>query len=310
MKKKDFILALLVVIVWGANFTVIKLGLGGVPSMLLVVLRYIASTFPAIFFVKKPNMGFKHFIIYGLNVGVLQFACVFYALELGMPASLSSIILQMQAFISPALAFIYLHEKLKARQMIGIFIAVAGLYVIGTASVSSGISSIPLSAILLTACAPIFWSISNIVARLASEKAEARGEKLDMFSLVVWAGIIQPIPLLILALMFDTPQTLLNAVTNLSPVSIFSILYLGYGATLFGYGVWNNLIVKYPMNKISPLSLMVPITGLLTARIVLSEQLSKMQWLGVSIILTGLIITNIDIKSIVKYIEKNPKKEA
>ena len=35
MKKKDFILALLVVVIWGANFTVIKLGLGGVPSMLL-----------------------------------------------------------------------------------------------------------------------------------------------------------------------------------------------------------------------------------------------------------------------------------
>lgn len=120
MKKKDFILALLVVIVWGANFTVIKLGLDGVPSMLLVVLRYIASTFPAIFFVKRPNIGLKHFIIYSLNVGVLQFACVFYALELGMPASLSSIILQLQAFISLTLAFIYLHEKLKASQLVGI----------------------------------------------------------------------------------------------------------------------------------------------------------------------------------------------
>lgn len=310
MKKKDFILALLVVIVWGANFTVIKLGLDGVPSMLLVVLRYIASTFPAIFFVKRPNIGLKHFIIYSLNVGVLQFACVFYALELGMPASLSSIILQLQAFISPTLAFIYLHEKLKVSQLVGIFIALAGLYVIGMASVSSGISAVPIGAILLTVCAPVFWSVSNIVARLASEKAAASGEKLDMFSLVVWAGIVQPVPLLMLALMFDTPETLINTVVNLSPVSIFSILYLGYGATLFGYGIWNNLIVKYPLNKISPLSLMVPITGLLTARIVLSEQLSKMQWLGVSVILAGLIITNIDIKSIAARLEKNTKKEA
>ena len=55
MKKKDFILALLVVVIWGANFTVIKLGLGGVPSMLLVSLRYL-SVLPALFFVKKPEL--------------------------------------------------------------------------------------------------------------------------------------------------------------------------------------------------------------------------------------------------------------
>ena len=58
MKKKDFILALLVVVIWGANFTVIKLGLGGVPSMLLVSLRYL-SVLPALFFVKKPELDWK-----------------------------------------------------------------------------------------------------------------------------------------------------------------------------------------------------------------------------------------------------------
>lgn len=53
MKGKDLILALLVVIIWGANFTVIKLGLDGIPSMLLVAIRYTLVAFPAVFFVKK-----------------------------------------------------------------------------------------------------------------------------------------------------------------------------------------------------------------------------------------------------------------
>ena len=51
MKRRDLILALLVVIVWGANFTVIKLGLAGLPPMLLVALRYTFAAVPAIFFV-------------------------------------------------------------------------------------------------------------------------------------------------------------------------------------------------------------------------------------------------------------------
>ncbi|MDD2494508.1 MAG: EamA family transporter [Tissierellia bacterium] len=299
MKKKDFILTLLVVIIWGANFTVIKLGVKGVPSMLLISLRYLFTAFPGIFFIKKPNIEFKYFIIYSLNVGVLQFACLFYALQIGMPAGLSSIIVQMQAFISPIFAYVILKEKITIKQITGIIIATIGLFVVGLTSHTNSFSNIPVIALILTILAPVFWSASNIVARISSEKAAEKGEKLDMFSLVVWSGLVPPIPMLILSIIIDKPQAIINAITNLTPISIFTILYLSFGATLFGYGFWSILISKYPMSKISPLSLMVPITGLLTARIVLKEQLSSMQWLGISIILIGLVITNIDFKFII-----------
>ena len=310
MKRKDMILALLVVIIWGANFTVIKLGLGGVTSMLLVALRYIITTFPAVFFIKKPNTEWKYIIMYGLFVGVFQFSCLFYAMEIGMPAGIASIVLQFQAFMSPVLAYMFLKEKLKKKQLVGLFIAGIGLIIIAMATVSDGISGIPLQAILLTAAAPFFWAASNVISRIASEKTAARGETLDMFSLVVWSGLIPPIPLLIFALILDTPQTLMNAITNMNGMSIFAVFYLAFGATLFGYGVWSKLIAKYPMGKVSPISLLVPITGLLTARIVLSEQLSNMQWIGVSVILIGLIITNLDLKVFIGYFKNIKSKNA
>ena len=61
----------------------------------------------------------------------------------------------------------------------------------------------------------------------------------------------------------------------------------------------------------APLSLLVPVTGLLTARLVLAEQLSGMQWLGVSIILLGLVVTNVDMRQIVEGLKekKSEKKE-
>ena len=299
MKKNDLLLALLVVVVWGANFTVISLGLDGVPSMLLVALRYTLVAFPAIFFIKKPNLEWKYIILYGFAVGVGQFGCLFYAMEIGMPAGLASIIAQLQAFISPLLGAIFLKEKIESKQLIGFIIAGIGLVFIGIASTSNGISSIPLGALFLTICAPIFWSTSNIIARYASNKVAARGEKLNMLSLVVWASLVPPIPMILLALLIDTPQTLLNSLLNLEFISIFSALYLSLASTLFGYGFWSILISKYPLSKISPISLLVPITGLLTARIVLSEQLSSMQWIGVSIILLGLIFSNIDLGKII-----------
>ncbi len=309
MKKKDIMLALLVVIVWGANFTVIKLGLDGVPSMLLVSLRYLIVALPAVFFIKRPNLEWKYIILYGLTVGVGQFSCLFYAMEMGMPASLASIIVQLQAFISPFFAWIFLKEKLKTKQIIGFLVAAVGLFVIGMASGTSGVTKIPIKVFILTIFAPIFWALSNIIVSFVSQKAIANGEKLDMLGLIVWSSLIPPLPVLVFALMLDTPQTLIGAITNLNAISVFAILYLSFGATLFGYGMWSQLIAKHSIGEIAPLSLLVPITGLLTARIVLSEQLSKMQWLGVIIILIGLIITNLDPKVIISFINKHRIKD-
>lgn len=304
MKRKDLILALLVVIVWGVNFTVIKLGLSGVPSMLLVALRYLFTALPAIFFIKKPKLEWKYIILYGFIVGVAQFACLFYAMEIGMPASLASIIVQIQAFISPLLGLIILKEKLKLKQVIGILIAALGLFFIGRAAGVNGISSVPIAPLILTIFAAVFWSASSIIARSCSERSAAKGEKLDMLGLVVWSSLVPPIPILGFALLLDTPKTLINAVTNLNMVSIFAVLYLAFASTLFGYGVWSNLLAKYPISKIAPLSLLVPITGLLTARIVLSEKLLQTQWIGASIILFGLIITNIDFRQVSSVINR------
>ncbi|NLJ78664.1 MAG: EamA family transporter [Tissierellia bacterium] len=309
MKKKDMIIALLITIVWGANFTVIKLGLDGVPSMLLVALRYFLTAFPAVFFIKRPNIEWKYIIFYGLAAGVAQFGTLFYAMEVGMLPGLASIIVQMQAFISPFLAWLILKEKLRIEQIIGFIVASAGLFIIGMASISNEVSRIPIGAFLLSMCAPIFWAISNIIVGFISKRAIANEEELDMLSLIIWSGLIPPIPLLIFALMLDTPQTLIDVMTNINGMSIFAVLYLAFGSTLFGYGMWSRLIAKYSVAKIAPVSLLVPITGLLTARIVLSEQLSTMQWAGTIVILIGLIVTNLDMKMLRNFVKGYDKGE-
>ena len=55
MKKSDLILGILVMIVWGLNFSVIKLGVNEIDSLLLTAFRFSLTTLPAIFFVKKPK---------------------------------------------------------------------------------------------------------------------------------------------------------------------------------------------------------------------------------------------------------------
>jgi len=100
MNIKDLTLALLVVTIWGANFTVIKLGLDGIPPMLLAALRFMLASLPAIFFVRRPEIHIRYLLSYGFTVGVGQFGCLFYAMHIGMPAGAASVILQAQAFFT------------------------------------------------------------------------------------------------------------------------------------------------------------------------------------------------------------------
>ena len=292
MKRRDLILALLVVIVWGANFTVIKLGLAGLPPMLLVALRYTFAAVPAIFFVKRPDIGWKYIIAYGMAVGVGQFSCLFYAMNIGMPAGTSSVILQSQVFFTLIFAAVLLKEHLRIFHALGVIISAIGLFFISGNIGSGQMSSLPLGALFLTLLAAGFWGISNIIVRFASKQAASQGKTIDMFGLVVWSSLVPPLPLFIFALILDSPETLLNIVLGLSGQSIFAILYLSFLATLFGFGLWSFLLSKYPAGKVAPLSLLVPITGLITARAVLGEQLMPIQWLGCGIIILGLITSN------------------
>lgn len=294
MSKRDLTLALLVIIIWGANFTVIKLGLDGVPPMLLITLRYLLATIPAIFFVKPPAVGWRYVVLYGATVGIGQFACLFYAMSIGMPASVASVLLQSQAFFTLLLAALLLKESIKPVQLAGLAVAGCGLFFIGGnwGSSPGAAAPIPLFPFLLTLLAAVFWGLSNIAVRYADKSSTSQGNNLNMLSLVVWSSLVPPLPLFGLALLLDKPAVLLHTVTNLNLVSIFAVFYLAFGATLFGYYTWSKLLAKYPTSKVAPLSLLVPVIGLLTARLVLGEQLSKIQWLGCIIILAGLLIAN------------------
>ena len=48
MSPRDLLLALVVVLAWGVNFVVIKVGLHGVPPMLLGALRFLLAAFQAV----------------------------------------------------------------------------------------------------------------------------------------------------------------------------------------------------------------------------------------------------------------------
>lgn len=84
MSRKDGVLALLVVVVWGLNFVVIKVGLHNMPPLMLAGLRFMLVAFPAIFFVARPKVPLNLLLGYGLTISFAQFAFLFCAINFGI----------------------------------------------------------------------------------------------------------------------------------------------------------------------------------------------------------------------------------
>lgn len=305
MTRRDYVLALLIVVIWGASFTAIRLGLDGVPPMLLAALRFLLVAFPAVLFVPRPTVPVRYWVAYGAAVGIGQFGCLFYAMHIGMPAGVASVVMQSQVFFTFILAGVLLQESVTGSQLAGLGIAALGLYLVGHSNGSTEIHSVPLAAFLLSLAAAASWGLSNIVVKQMSAVSRAQ-RTLSMFSVLIWSSLIPPIPLLLLALLLDTPTTIFESVTSLEGLSLFSLVYLAFGATLFGFGTWSKLISKYSPNTVAPLSLLVPVSGLLTARIVLDERLSATQWVGCAVVILGLGVTTFGLGAGLNPDEKVP----
>ena len=65
MSFAHLLLALAVIIVWGTNFVIIKLGLGELPPLLFATLRFVFSCMPWLIFVRRPAVPWRLLIANG-----------------------------------------------------------------------------------------------------------------------------------------------------------------------------------------------------------------------------------------------------
>lgn len=278
MSPKDLLLALLVIVAWGVNFVVIKVGMHGVPPMLLGALRFAFAAVPAVFFVRRPRIAWHLLALYGSTILLGQFVFLFFGMSVGMPAGIASLVLQAQAFFTLGFASLLLGERVRAQNLAGLAIAAAGLVVIA----AQGGQGMTLAGFLLTIAASACWALGNVVMKKMG--------KVDLVPLVVWASLLPPVPFAVLSCLFEGPRRMAAAMTTLSGLSIFAIVYLALVATLFGYGIWSRLLSRYPAGQVAPFSLLVPIVGLASSSLLLGEHLSRAQLAGAALVMAGLAV--------------------
>lgn len=278
MSPRDMLLALAVALTWGLSFLAIRWGVDEVPPLLLTALRYLFAAIPAVFFVRRPAVDWRLLVGYGLAIGVGQFGLLFVAIKLGMPAGLSSLVIQLQVFFTILLAGVFFGERPTRWQLVGAATAFGGVAVIAVERFAAT-AALPLG---LTVLAAVSWGLGNTLGKKAG--------RIDMLGFVCWSALAAPIPLLAASLLIEGPGALPSAVAHLTWRGIGSIAFMSYVATLFGFGVWGWLLSRHPASQVAPFALFVPVFGIAAGALLLGETITQLEIAGSALVFAGLLL--------------------
>jgi O-acetylserine/cysteine efflux transporter len=278
MKASHLLLAVLITAIWGVNFSVIKLGLQSVDPFILAGIRFMLCALPLVFFISFPLVGIGYVVTYGLLFGVGLWGIVNLGIQAGLSAGIASLVLQFSAFFSTLLGALVFRESISKYQYAGITIALIGLALI--ISITDG--TVTLLGVALLIFGAISWSLANIVIKKSDTK--------EVFAFMVWSSLFSPIPLFLIAYLQHGPAIYVQTLALTDNVAIFSILFQAYPTTLIGYWVWNSLLKTYPVSAVAPLSLLVPVFGLLGSALIFSEQIGLTKGVAAGLIILGLVV--------------------
>ncbi|MGW6900995.1 EamA family transporter [Streptomyces sp. NPDC054919] len=281
MRPLHIALAALVAAVWGVNFVVIEVGLGHFPPLLFSALRFLVAALPAVFFVGRPKVAGKWIVGVGLVLGMAKFGLLFIGMDRGMPAGLSSLVLQVQAVFTALFAALALGERPGRVRVLGMAVALAG---IGVAAVDEGASG-PVLAFVLVIAAAACWGVSNVLTRKAAPP--------DSLNFMVWVSTVPVLPLLGLSLLFEGWDRDADALAALDWSGVGIIVYVAWITTVFGFGAWGFLLRHHPASSVAPFTLLVPVFGMSSAALLLDESVSPLRWCAAALLVGGVALTSL-----------------
>ncbi|QBR52269.1 EamA family transporter [Erwinia sp. QL-Z3] len=278
MKISHLLLAILITAIWGINFSVIKIGLSSVDPFILAGIRFTLCALPALFFIKKPDVPWRYIIGYGLVFGIGLWGLVNLGIKAGLSAGIASLLLQFSAFFTILLGSVVFKESLTRYQIAGFALACTGL--LSIVFITDG--SVTFTGTLLVLAGAIAWSIANIIIKRSATK--------QIFAFLVWSSAFSPLPFFLLDWLVNGSNGYTALVSHVDYRAVLSILFQVYPNTLFGYWVWNSLLKQYPISTVAPLSLLVPVFGILGSMAIFGEAISSLKILALLLIISGLVV--------------------
>jgi len=274
MKFRDILLALCAPLLLGFGFAIAKPAMQQFPPFLLMGLRFTIAALILIWWFPIPKKFLKDLFIVSLIGGTLTYGLVYMGLD-RVDASSSILLVHTEVPFGVIIAYFLFKEKPSLKSILGLVIAFIGVFILTGAPNLEG----KYFGVLLTLSGAFTWSLGAVMAKPLSKKIGA-------FALMTWLCVFSgPLLILISTIVNGNPiQYILSA----NFYSWITVIYLGFIMQPIAYGAWYYVLRRYPVNKIMPVLLLLPVTGLLTAIFLLGEEPSKQVFLGGTIIVFGV----------------------
>jgi len=281
-----FSVMLALTVLWGFQQVTIKWIAADVSLVMQAGLRSILATALLLAWcvaVKQPLFRRDGTLGAGLVAGVL-FASEFVFIYAGLGHTNAS---RMSVFIylTPALTALGLHflvagERLSAVQWGGVLLAFAGLVL----AFWEGLDSATPTYVgdLCGMAAAVLWASTTIVIRTTS-LAQASASKTLFYQLALSAAAL---PLASLALGE-------RGIVQLTPLAIASLAYQGVIVAFASYLAWFWLLTRYLAARLSVLSFLTPMFGVLCGVVFLGEPLSGAFALAALLVAGGIALVNL-----------------
>jgi O-acetylserine/cysteine efflux transporter len=90
----------------------------------------------------------------------------------------------------------------------------------------------------------------------------------------------------------------LDALARIDLAAVGSLVYIVVLSTLLGFFVWAELLRRYPAGLVAPFTLLVPVSGTISAYLILGETFGPVRLAGMALILTGITVNTLPVERI------------
>ena len=274
MKIKDIFIALLVPIILGFGFVIAKPAMEYFPTYLLMGMRFSIPALILVWWFPLPKGLYFDLFKVALIGSALQYGLTYTGLNI-IDASSAVLLVMLEVPFGIIIAFFLLKEVPTIKNIVGLIIAFIGVFILTGAPNLEG----KYIGVVLVLSGAFTWSLGAVLAKPLSKKIGA-------FALMTWLCVFSGPMLLLVSLVFDgNPMTyILSANIN----SWLTVIFLGFFMQPVGYAAWYYVLRRYPVNKVMPVLLILPVTGLITSIFLLGEDPPKQVFLGGLIIIFGV----------------------
>ena len=278
MRAFDFTILMICCLAWAGNFVVSAWAVGSnpVPPFMLAALRAAIVLLVMGFFLFKPRPEkFGLLLIVCACVGPIHLGFLYTGLQTA-PASGSSIVSQMLIPFATILSMIFLKEKIGWVR--GLAIAGAFMGVIVMIYEPGGLK--PDVGLLYIMAAYFSLAVGSIVMKRVGD--------ISWQQYVTWMALMVLITMGAGSLLFETDHAVIWE--NSKMPLLIATSYAAIAVTVFAHGQYFNLIKRYDVSIVVPLTLMVPVFACVLGVLILKEAIYLRYYIGAALILPCVYI--------------------